>query len=456
MVCISTPKALTFTCLTYLTLTCSTTYAAEQVFVSLDEPCRLGDTRAISTPFTHESRQDFLAWSDGSPLTAQGGDNCELPRTGPKPSAIAANITAVSKFFHSKGNLLAYPFTGSNTLSDASLINFSDNNIANASVISLSPDASKHFSITGNIFNTTGAANSALTTHVVIDVTGYFYEATTDTVMNLKNVVTVSQQGAGFTDPIAAMATIIDAGPTNPYLLKIGPGDFILSQALEMKPYVTIKGAGMGQTILQGNAADEFTKDLESSVMIGADHATVTNLTLSNVQGDDLLIRRGIINKNVSPTIKDIKIEINTAQHCVGILNESTASPVIIHVDINATCDNTGYGIYNFLDATPIVSYSKISVLSNQASSSEGINNSSAHNVTTTIRHSTIEGSTAGVRSQGGGQATISFSTILGGTALGAAIIPNPDNDTTSVGSANLCGHSLNGDTSTKFSTQCL
>ncbi len=66
---------------------------------------------------------------------------------------------------------MAYPFDSA--APTASLVNFLANNIANSSIITLSPTSSKHFKVKATIngFNSGGS----LQMNVIVDILGYFY-----------------------------------------------------------------------------------------------------------------------------------------------------------------------------------------------------------------------------------------------------------------------------------------
>ena len=55
----------------------------------------------------------------------------------------------------------------------ASLVNFSANNIANASIITLDPEAAQHFDIEARLYNHLPGGSKQV--HVIVDTQGYFY-----------------------------------------------------------------------------------------------------------------------------------------------------------------------------------------------------------------------------------------------------------------------------------------
>lgn len=121
-------------------------------------PCRIVDTRLGGGALTGGSPRSFVAASSTS-LAAQGGNaaGCGIPASA---VAIQANVVAVAGA--GSGYLKVYPFGA--TVPTASYLNFRDGKaIANGGAITLDTSGAKHFTVL-----------ASRTTHVVIDVSGYF------------------------------------------------------------------------------------------------------------------------------------------------------------------------------------------------------------------------------------------------------------------------------------------
>ncbi len=97
----------------------------------------------------------------------------------------------------------------------------------------------------------------------------------------LANVVTVAKKRGEFTDPIAAMASIDDASPDNPYLLAIAPGVFELSGQLVIKNNVSIAGSG-----LSGSVSSD-TSDSSAALVVGTESTTILMQDLTIVNDQD-------------------------------------------------------------------------------------------------------------------------------------------------------------------------
>lgn len=63
-------------------------------------------------------------------------------------------------------------------------------------------------------------------------------------VHKMKNVVTIAKSGGRFTDVRAAIDSITDDGIHNQYLVLIGPGEYTVTNPIQLKPYVTVMGSG--------------------------------------------------------------------------------------------------------------------------------------------------------------------------------------------------------------------
>lgn len=67
------------------------------------------------------------------------------------------------------------------------------------------------------------------------------------------NVLVVAQSGAPFVSIQAALDSITDAGPDNPYLIRVAPGVYV--ERVQMKQHVDIEGAGPGRTVITSPGA---------------------------------------------------------------------------------------------------------------------------------------------------------------------------------------------------------
>lgn len=125
------------------------------------------------------------------------------------------------------------------------------------------------------------------------------------------NVVVVAKSGGDFSDPVAALASIVDASATNRYLVKIMPGEYRIGAWL-LKSYVDIEGSGTGVTSLL--AADGYLL-LSDFSMVGVEIRALTLLGSAEV----LWVRPG-----AAMTLSDVVIACDpnaAAPNCSRVTN---------------------------------------------------------------------------------------------------------------------------------------
>ncbi|MDH3328521.1 MAG: pectinesterase family protein, partial [Desulfobulbaceae bacterium] len=159
----------------------------------------------------------------------------------------------------------------------------------------------------------------------------------------LMNVVTVSAKGGDYTNPVAAVNSITDAAADNPYMVFIGPGVYTLTQTLVMKPFVTISGAGQDATTLTGAISSGTVA--ASTIVSGADNATLCDLTIENTGGSTASI--ALYNDNSSPVIHDVTAHASGGDGNVGVMNVNSSKPTMIDMTVIASGGSECYGVSN-------------------------------------------------------------------------------------------------------------
>ena len=162
---------------------------------------------------------------------------------------------------------------------------------------------------------------------------------------SLKNVITVSSENGDYSDPVTALNAITDASGTNQYTIFIGPGVYTLTQAVAMKPWVSIYGAGRNSTILKISST-------ENAVM-GADDAALADLTIEvNCSGQTNCT--GMQNGSVAPLVRNVRFYLHSGSTMHGIYNiGSGAAPVFEHVSVELSASgNEATGISNWFSGT--------------------------------------------------------------------------------------------------------
>ncbi len=124
-------------------------------------PCRVFDSRVAGGILGDNTTRTAATWGGPTSVTSQGGVDCGLTS---RTRAVHVNITAISVTGGSSaGYLTVYPFGVARP--NASIVNFTPGQtIANAATFPICPDCTSDL----NVFNAFG------TTHVIIDILGYY------------------------------------------------------------------------------------------------------------------------------------------------------------------------------------------------------------------------------------------------------------------------------------------
>jgi hypothetical protein len=168
-----------------------------------------------------------------------------------------------------------------------------------------------------------------------------FADATTQTsaAKTPENVIVVAKSGGDFTTITAARNSIADASATNRYLIYVAPGTY--TEAVTMKPYVDIEGAGeLATKITRAGSAATNT-----GTVVGANNAELRFLTVENTGGGANAI--AIYNNGVQPRLTHITASASGGTTTnYGIFNTS-ASLTMVDVTASASGGATNYGVYN-------------------------------------------------------------------------------------------------------------
>jgi hypothetical protein len=160
----------------------------------------------------------------------------------------------------------------------------------------------------------------------------------------LKNVITVAKANGRFTDPVAAMNSITDASPDNPYLVVIGPGVYTVTSPVVMKPHVDIVGSGENVTKIKGGLS---TGDIATSAIIrGANYSTLSSLTAENTGGGSSY-SIALVNSNASPRVSNVTASASGGGLTSDGVHNSSSSPVMNNVTATASGARSNHGIYN-------------------------------------------------------------------------------------------------------------
>ena len=159
---------------------------------------------------------------------------------------------------------------------------------------------------------------------------------------NYKNVVVVAESGGHYTSVQAALDSISGASDSNRYLIFVAPGTY--TGRFTMEPYVDIAGSGPNVTILQAAGGASLTA--ASATGVGADNATLSDLTVKNTGGAANGI--AMLNSSAGTTLWRVYLEASGATYNYGLVNAG-GSPQIkeCHIIAQGSGTNTNYGVYN-------------------------------------------------------------------------------------------------------------
>ena len=124
---------------------------------------------------------------------------------------------------------------------------------------------------------------------------------------------------------------ITDASASNPYVIKLGPGEYDLgTDNIVMKSYVSIQGSGQEATKIK-SATSTGTGDATSAVIAGANNATIADLTVENFGGS--ASSYGVYNNSASPRIERVTaIAKGGTSFSIGIYNTVSSTTVMTEV----------------------------------------------------------------------------------------------------------------------------
>ncbi|MEM6937411.1 MAG: hypothetical protein AAF552_13205 [Pseudomonadota bacterium] len=95
------------------------------------------------------------------------------------------------------------------------------------------------------------------------------------------NLITVATVGGDFSSVAAALNSISDASPENPYLVQVGPGEFTETDLVEVPGNVHLRGSGIqATTIVSERTASQNNPDAATLQLLDA--AQASNLTVRN------------------------------------------------------------------------------------------------------------------------------------------------------------------------------
>jgi hypothetical protein len=178
---------------------------------------------------------------------------------------------------------------------------------------------------------------------------------------------------------------IIDNSPTNPHLIKVGPGIYDLGTSpLQMKQYVDIEGSGENATKLTGAVTNSLLPP--AGTINGASNAEPRFLTVENTGVG--LYTAALLNSYASPSILHVTVKASGGTTSnQGVFN-FYSSPVMTNVTASASGGTFSYGVRNYA-ASPVMT--NVTASGSGGTVSCGVYSYSSGSVK--INHSVLRGS---------------------------------------------------------------
>ncbi len=186
------------------------------------------------------------------------------------------------------------------------------------------------------------------------------------------NTIKVAKSGEKFSDPVTALASILDASPNNPYRVVIEEGIYTLSIPLNMKAYVDI--VGVGDVVLKG--AFGTSSIYASAVVYGETNASIHNVSIVNEGNSATGYSIAMLNNATSPYVSGVTLSGIGGQWNIGMTNRNGAAPMLMDVDINASAGDQSIGMTNYA-SSPIMHRGAIVVADSSVNANYGIYNQS-------------------------------------------------------------------------------
>lgn len=189
--------------------------------------------------------------------------NCAIPSNA---TGIATNVTAVGPTANSY--LTVFP-ADANPRPTAS----------NPNVTSTSPPTPNQVTVALSAAGAIAIYNNGGNVNVIVDIVGYYIPASGGgqgpigpqgpagpSGVTPQNVIWVAKSGGQFTPVRAAMNSITDASPTNPYVIKVAPGVYTEPAVTVMKSDVDLEGSGRTAPPSRARAAETHREGCRRSM----------------------------------------------------------------------------------------------------------------------------------------------------------------------------------------------
>ena len=166
--------------------------------------------------------------------------------------------------------------------------------------------------------------------------------------VNYENVIIVAKSGGDFSSVQEAIDSITGAASDNPYLVWVAPGEY--SEAVTMKPYVHLQGAGQEATIITSTSSNGSLPPTQATLVLASD-ISLSDLVIEN---------SGVGNRNVAllasgDVTRTLVADVSVRAHGSGSYNYAiflTGSGTDVKLQqltaLSENGSNENYGLYNF------------------------------------------------------------------------------------------------------------
>jgi len=177
-----------------------------------------------------------------------------------------------------------------------------------------------------------------------------------------ERVVWVADDGTGdFLLLSTALASISDASVSNPYVVRIAPGEYTETATVALKTYVDVEGSGQGVTTITCACAGADYDASSATVSAGDIVAEIRHLTINNTGGDTRSY--GVYTEDVvdgSVSMSDVTATATGASTYNASVVNYDSSPSMTNVTATATGGTDNRGVYNYSSSSPSIRNSSI------------------------------------------------------------------------------------------------
>ena len=255
-------------------------------------------------------------------------------------------------------------------------------------------------------------------------------------------VVWVADDGTGdFLLLSTALASIVDASASNPYVVRIAPGEYTETATVALKTYVDVEGSGQGITTITCECGSASNDASSATVSVAIIDAEIRHLAIENTGGDTYsagvytaedgggavsmlhvtatatggTYSAGVYNADSDPSMRNVVASASGGTYSYGVRNYQSW-PSMTDVVASATGGTDNYGVYNE-SSSPSMTDVVASATGGTFSYGVYNTNSSSPSMTNVTATATGTGS-YGVYNRLGSSASIRNSSITGHTSI--------------------------------------